>query len=130
MNKIRIQTILNKGRCVIANRDIAKGEIICECPVIVIPGRDTASVRKTILDTYIFSWPGDKQTTKSKRWSRFCIPLGPSSLINHSKNPNSHWMANTRAGCVSFYAKKDIPSGREITHDYHWPKRMTVNFEE
>lgn len=128
--KIEVRTTEGKGRAVFASKAIRQGEEICSCQVIVIPESQSSAVRKTILDYYVFSWPGERQKEDSKKWSRFCVALGAPSLINHSANPNSFWSVSKEEATLSFFAKRNIRRGEEILHDYHWPKSMTREFKE
>ncbi|RCW50248.1 SET domain-containing protein [Paenibacillus prosopidis] len=103
---------LSKGefkRGVFATRDIQKGELIHEAPVIPYPNEDHDYIEKTILSDYVFEY-GANHTA---------ILLGYGSLFNHSYQPNATYDINFDNHTFDFYAYTDIKAGDEILINYN-----------
>lgn len=103
--------IKDAGRGVYANRNIKKGEIIEECPVIQIPKYDTASLEESILLTYFFF--------SGKNKERMAIALGFGSIYNHTYDPNAKYEIKSSMNMISFTAIKNIKKDEEITINYN-----------
>ncbi len=99
------------GKGVFAARDIAEGEVIEVCPVILFPLEQLPYMRQTVLDDYYFDW-GDEG-----KW--FAVCLGYGSLYNHSYAPNAEYGMDFDAQTIDFYCIKDIPAGTEIFINYN-----------
>lgn len=113
----------NKGRAIFASEPIKVGEIIMECPVIVLDKFQTKIVRQTFLDNYVFDWPDNNEYKTLKSWSASAIVLGYGSLINHSINPNCNWSTNIDTKKVIFIATTNIVKDEEIVFNYHWSSK-------
>ncbi|CAH2716043.1 hypothetical protein BACCIP111895_03227 [Neobacillus rhizosphaerae] len=98
---------LNRG--VFATRDIAKGELIHEAPVIPYPNREHVHIEKTLLADYAFEY-GQNHTA---------FLLGYGMLFNHSYQPNAIYEINFPNHTFDFYAYKDIKAGEEILINYN-----------
>jgi len=111
--------IPNSGRGVFAKRNIKKGEIIEECPVIEIPEHDMANLGESILVTYFFFFGKNKE--------RLEVALGFGSIYNHSYKPNAKYKIKPAENTIDFIALKDILKDDEITVDYNFanPKDKT-----
>ena len=96
-------------RGVFATRDIKKGELIHEAPVIPYPNEDHEHIEKTILADYVYNY-GANHTA---------ILLGYGSLFNHSYTPNATYEINFEQHTVDFYAYTDIKAGDEILINYN-----------
>ncbi|MGD1003077.1 MAG: SET domain-containing protein [Minisyncoccia bacterium] len=104
--------IENGGRGVFANEDIAKGEIIERCPVVVVKEEETSLLRKSELINYYFIWGEDKKAV--------AICLGFGSLYNHSYEPNATYEKLIDDDMIKFIAIKDIKKNEEITVNYNY----------
>lgn len=98
---------LNRG--VFATRDIAKGELIHEAPVIPYPNEEHVHIEKTLLADYAFEY-GINHTA---------LLLGYGMLFNHSYEPNATYEINFPNHTFDFYAYKDIKAGEEILINYN-----------
>src|SRR5688572_26907975 len=96
-------------RGVFATRNIQKGELIHEAPVIPYPNEDHDFIEKTILSDYVFEY-GANHTA---------ILLGYGSLFNHSYQPNATYDINFNNHTFDFYAYTDIKAGDEILINYN-----------
>lgn len=91
-----------------AKEKIYKGEIVEECPVILIPESEIDSIEQTVVTNYEFRWDDTNE----------CIVLGYGSLINHSNHPNIEYEADYSRMVMVFKALKDIEKGEELVSDY------------
>jgi len=97
------------NRGVFATRDIAKGELIHEAPVVPYPNEEHQYIEKTILADYAFEY-GANHTA---------ILLGYGSLFNHSYQPNATYEISFEKHTFDFYAYRDIRAGEEILINYN-----------
>lgn len=97
------------NRGVFATRDIKKGELIHEAPVIPYPNEDHEFIEKTILADYVFQY-GANHTA---------VLLGYGSLFNHSYTPNAMYEINFDQHTFDFYAYTEIKAGEEILINYN-----------
>lgn len=97
------------NRGVFATRDIQKGELIHEAPVIPYPNEEDEFIEKTILSDYVFEY-GANHTA---------ILLGYGSLFNHSYKPNATYEINFNNHTFDFYAYTEIKAGDEILINYN-----------
>ncbi|MFP3392591.1 SET domain-containing protein [Brevibacillus sp. SIMBA_040] len=98
---------LNRG--VFATRDIAKGELIHEAPVLPYLNEEHDHIEKTLLADYAFEY-GANHTA---------ILLGYGMLFNHSYTPNATYDINFDNHTFDFYAYTDIAAGEEILINYN-----------
>ncbi|KKK37133.1 lysine methyltransferase [Mesobacillus campisalis] len=97
------------NRGVFAIRDIKKGELIHEAPVIAYPNKEHVHIEKTLLADYAFEY-GINHTA---------ILLGYGMLFNHSYTPNATYEINFDNHTFDFYAYKDIKEGEEVLINYN-----------
>ncbi|UVI27759.1 SET domain-containing protein [Paenibacillus spongiae] len=111
MIEIKISPLSNGefNRGVFATRDIAKGELIHEAPVIPYPNEEHEFIEKTILADYVYEY-GKNHTA---------VLLGYGSLFNHSYTPNATYEINFDNHTFDFYAYTDIRAGEEILINYN-----------
>jgi len=100
-----------KGRGVFTSQDIAKGEVIEVCPIIVIPKAELPVIHKTVLHDYYFLWGHDLTDC--------AIALGFGSIYNHELMPNANFILDIEQRTIDIEAIKDISAGDEITLNYH-----------
>lgn len=111
MIEIKISKLSNGefNRGVFATRDIAKGDLIHEAPVIPYLNEEHEYIEKTILSDYAFEY-GANHTA---------ILLGYGSLFNHSYSPNATYDINFDNHTFDFYAFTEIKAGEEILINYN-----------
>ena len=97
------------NRGVFAVRDIKKGELLHEAPVIAYPNDQHQHIEKTLLADYAFEY-GINHTA---------MLLGYGMLFNHSYTPNATYEINFGNHTFDFYAYTDIKAGEEILINYN-----------
>jgi uncharacterized protein len=97
------------NRGVFATRDIAKGELIHEAPVLSYPNDQHVHIEKTALADYAFEYGINHSA----------ILLGYGMLFNHSYEPNATYEINFDNHTFDFYAYRDISAGEEIFINYN-----------
>jgi uncharacterized protein len=122
---LRIATMGVRGRAVVADSVIAKGELVERSPVLVIPPRDRAATDASIVFTYVFMWEhGTVEEDLYKHEGRSAIALGYTSLLNHSYTPNCEFIRHIDELVIDLVALRTIEPGEELTIDY----QMTLWF--
>lgn len=110
-------------RCVLADADIVKGEIVEEAPVIVIPKNEMKYINKTVLTHYEFIW--NEETGED------AIVMGYGMVYNHSFEPNIEFCPNYEKNIMMFTAIRDIKKGEEIFSNYQQgddPKKIPQEY--
>ncbi|MCP8969216.1 SET domain-containing protein [Ectobacillus ponti] len=97
------------NRGVFATRDIKKGELIHEAPVIAYPNDQHEHIEKTLLADYTFNYGANHSA----------ILLGYGMLFNHSYKPNATYDISFEDHTFKFYAYTDIKAGEEILINYN-----------
>lgn len=97
------------NRGVFATRDIKKGEMLHEAPVIPYPNDQHEHIEKTLLADYAFEY-GANHTA---------MLLGYGMLFNHSYEPNAVYDIHFESHSFKFYAYRDIKAGEEILINYN-----------
>ena len=97
------------NRGVFATRDINKGELLHEAPVISYPNAQHQYIEKTLLADYAFEY-GENHSA---------ILLGYGMLFNHSYEPNANYEIDFRNHTFNFYAYTNIKKGDEILINYN-----------
>lgn len=97
------------NRGVFATRDIKKGELLHEAPVIPYPNEEHQFIEKTLLGDYAFEYGINHSA----------ILLGYGMLFNHAYKPNATYEINFDNHTFDFYAYKDIKAGEEILINYN-----------
>jgi hypothetical protein len=116
---IGVRNFGDKGRGIIALRDIAAGIAIERCPVLIIPASDRPKTDPTIVFTYVYMW--EHGTTEQNLYDgtgRAAIALGLSSLLNHSYNPNGIFIRQIDDLELELRSSRAISAGEEVTIDY------------
>jgi uncharacterized protein len=99
------------GRGIFATRDIKKGELIHEAPVIISSKDEYKYLKKTIMIEYVFWWGEDLEEC--------ALALGYGSLFNHSYTPNALYKLNLKNQTIDIYAYRDIKKENEILINYN-----------
>ncbi len=106
---IRVLPVAGKGRGVVAGLAIARGDVVERAHVIVVPAEQAAHLDATVLEHYVYDWPG----------GRVAVALGHGSLFNHSFRPNARYRRDLEAHELVFEALTEIAPGEEITINYN-----------
>ncbi len=96
-------------RGIFADQDIREGEIIEECPVILVPNNEIEDLAKTVMTKYEFVWDSEHEA----------VVLGYGSLYNHDKEPNAEFEHDFEKKTMIFRALRDIKKDEELLISYH-----------
>ena len=105
-SKIYIDKSPIHGWGVFAKYDIEEGELIEECPVLLLP-IEKGEVTSLLID-YRFNWP------QGLEYEEQVVGLGYASLYNHSDNANAYWVSDSDKKTFKFFSSKKIEQGKEI----------------
>lgn len=106
---VSTSNILKGIRCIRAERDIKAGELIEECPIILIPINEFDYYNKTVLTNYDYDWDE----------THGAFVLGYCVLTNHSFTANTRYECNYKKKTMEYYAVKDIKKDEEIFINYN-----------
>lgn len=101
-----------KGRGVFALRDFAQGEIVEQCPVIILL-RAYEQLPPRI-KTIVFNWGNLAKTNPS-----FALSLGYGSLYNHDNPANLRYEAVPDNTTIHYIAVRAIKKDEELTINYN-----------
>jgi hypothetical protein len=122
---LRIAALGRRGRGVVAEARIGRGQLVERSPVLVIPQADRAATDGTVVFTYVFMWEhGTVEEDLYKHEGRAAIALGFTSLLNHSYTPNCEFIRHIDDLVIDLVALRAIEPGEELTIDY----QMTLWF--
>ncbi len=102
-------TKTSKGRGCFATKDFKKGEIIEECPILLLTIKECDLCEKTLLDCYIYAW--------NKKFG--AILLGYGFIYNHSYTPNAIYVRDYKNKLMVYKTIKPIKRGEEICVNYN-----------
>jgi len=113
----------NKGRGVLAEKNIAADTVLEIAPVIILPGSDRKLLDETLLHDYIFEWGDAKQEC--------CIALGYVSLYNHAYLSNCEYEMNFKKQLITVTTVKNVKAGEELCINYNgeWNNEKKVWFD-
>ena len=97
------------NRGVFATKDIAKGTMFHQAPVIAYPNEQHEHIEKTLLADYAFEYGINHSA----------ILLGYGMLFNHSYHANANYEINFDNHTFDFFAHQDIKAGEEIFINYN-----------
>ncbi|OIJ12862.1 SET domain-containing protein-lysine N-methyltransferase [Anaerobacillus arseniciselenatis] len=97
------------NRGVFATRDIKKGELIHEAPVIPYPNIEQILIDETTLADYVYEYGKNHSA----------VVLGYGMLFNHSYEPNATYDIHFENHTFKYYAYTDIKAGQEILINYN-----------
>ena len=109
-SKLEIKKTKSKGRGVFAVKSFKKGEVIEECPVILLSKKDMIHCEKTLLEKYIYEW---------KENGDGAVALGYGSLYNHGFNPNAEYEFVYSKKLIVYKALRSIKKGEEVVVNYN-----------
>ncbi|MBN1924131.1 MAG: SET domain-containing protein-lysine N-methyltransferase [Nanoarchaeota archaeon] len=108
VKSIKVDKAYPLDRGVFALEDIKTGDIIEECPLLMLGLEDRILIKATILDNYYFELSD----------GRAAIPGGCGMFYNHSYTPNANYAAFLEKRLMIVEAIKPIKSGEEIRINY------------
>jgi SET domain-containing protein len=117
-NRVAWKITPQKGRGIFAIAGIAKGEIIEQSPVTIVPKAETDFIDEaktgmvSVIDMYLLRW---KPEVKGQE---YCLGHGFLMLYNHHPQPNGDLQYDFDMRTISMVATRDIKVGEEITFDY------------
>ena len=101
-----------KGRGVFALRDFAQGEVVEQCPVIILlRAYDELPPR---IKTMVFNWGNLAKTTPS-----YALSLGFGSLYNHANPANLLYEARPVDSTIAYIAVRAIKKDEELSINYN-----------
>lgn len=92
---------------VFAAQDIIKGDVLEYSPVIPISAGEWASVSRTVLRYFCYTWGRDEKEA--------AVALGYGSLFNNSFEPTAYSVNLLDDQIIGFCAARNIEKGEEIT---------------
>ena len=92
------------GRGVFAGRDFQEGEVLEDCPVLVLAPEDLSELAGTSLSGHLFDWVDGG-----------ALALGHTSLLNHSFEPNAGYEMDYQRTRITVRTLRPIASREEIT---------------
>jgi len=126
-NKFAVKKTIEQSKCyvgqstisgygVFAKEDIKTGDMIEECPVVILDGSHSNN-KDWVLNRYAFTWNCSCDIC-TKNGQSMCVPMGNGMLYNHSDEPNAYYVQDSFFRLFRFYAFKDIKKDEEITWYY------------
>jgi hypothetical protein len=100
-NKIMVKKSRTHGYGVFACKNIQKGEVIEECYVLIVNGKDKK------LEDYYFDANG-----------KYALLTGYGIIYNHSEDENAIYYINNRKKLATIKARRKIKKGDEIFISY------------
>ncbi|MEE1945255.1 SET domain-containing protein-lysine N-methyltransferase [Pedobacter sp. KR3-3] len=108
--QLYLKTIKGKGRGVFCTTNLAEGEIIEVCPVMIIPAEEFAALSATAIMDYSFYFNKEENTLS--------LTMGFGSMYNHRQYPNAVYLLNREARQMVFTAHENIKAHTEICINY------------
>jgi SET domain-containing protein len=108
---ICLRSTPGRGRGVFAGRRFARGEIVEEAPVILLPEPEWTLLNRTALEHYYYSWTADADA----------LVLGFGCFYNHCDLPNVDARRVLAEERMRYVALRDIEAGEELTIRYRCP---------
>ncbi len=113
----------NKGRGILANKNIAANTVLEIAPVIVMLRTDRKLLDQTRLHDYIFEWGDNKK--------QCCMALGYVALYNHAYQSNCEYEMNFKRQLITITTVKDVKAGEELCINYNgdWNSNKKLWFD-
>ena len=113
----------NKGRGILANKNIAANTVLEIAPVIVMPKVDRRLLDQTLLHDYIFEWGDNKK--------QCCMALGYVALYNHAYQSNCEYEMNFNKQLITITTVNDVKAGEELCINYNgdWNSNKKLWFD-
>ncbi len=113
----------NKGRGILANKNISANTVLEIAPVIVMPEVARKILDQTLLHDYIFEWGDDKK--------QCCMALGYVALYNHAYQSNCEYEMNFNKQLITITTVKAVKAGEELCINYNgdWNSNKKLWFD-
>jgi hypothetical protein len=95
---------------VFVTRAVQAGEVLEECPMMVLSPEDGDRVAETMLHGHVYDWGEHGEVA---------IALGNASLLNHSRSPNARYELLYEHRRLRLVALHPIASGAEVLVNYN-----------
>lgn len=115
------------GLGVFASEDIKSGDVIEECPVVLLDSTFKSN-KDWVLNRYAFSW-GCGCKICQENGSTMALVLGNGMVYNHSEEPNAYWNQDTALKYFTLHALTDIKKDEEIVWYYGAGYSMRLKME-
>jgi SET domain-containing protein len=112
-----------KGRGVFAARAFGAGEVVEECPVVLL--RKPYEALHKELKTMVFHWEVPEGAAATQ-----ALALGYGSLYNHSNPANLRYEADSESLLLRFITVRDIQPDEELTINYNADGGAAVSEDE
>lgn len=109
-SQLYLKRVKGKGRGVFCTADIAEGEVIELCPVIIIPASAFTALNATSLMDYSFYFDKEENTLS--------LAMGFGSMYNHQQYPNANYLLDREKKQMVFSAHEQIKAHTEICINY------------
>lgn len=97
------------GRGVFAGEDIAAGDVVEICPVIVVPAEEIDALNATALRDHWYGWGEEGDAA---------VAMGHGSFYNHADDPTCSYEVHDVLDALVIRARRAIAAGEELTIDY------------
>ncbi|WP_343039104.1 SET domain-containing protein [Propylenella binzhouense] len=91
------------------------GELIAECPILILSPDEMEIVRRTSMKDYVF-YLRDDEAGSQVPWC--ALAIGPISFINHDSDPTCDFALDEARGTIRLFARRPIRAREELTIDY------------
>jgi len=99
----------NRGRCLVASRDICRGELVETSHCILVTSEEYLQHCKfTVFENYLYKCAS----------GNLLLPLGAGCLFNHSETPNIDYKIDEGSRIIRYFAAKDIHAHEEMVIYY------------
>ncbi|HEY0172259.1 MAG TPA: SET domain-containing protein [Pyrinomonadaceae bacterium] len=116
-------TETTKGRGVFAARAFVAGEVVEECPVVLL--RKPYEVLHKELKTIVFHWEVPEGSASTQ-----ALALGYGSLYNHANPANLRYVTDGESLVLRLVAVRDIRPDEELTINYNADGGAPVSDDE
>jgi len=110
-NHLYLSKSLLSGKGVFSNSEIAEGDIIEVCPLIIFTNEDEEFLKYTNLYNYY--------SLKSQAEKNAVLPLGFGAFYNHNSPSNAEYTIDLHKKTLTITAVKKINTSEEITINYN-----------
>lgn len=96
-----------EGRGVFTTRAVRSGEVLDQCPVILVPAEQRRHLDRTVLAGHYWDWDGDA-----------AVAFGVISFTNHGRPGNARWERDDETLTMALVAARDLGPDVEVLVDY------------
>lgn len=100
---LAVRQVPEKGRGVFAPRNLSRGTLLEESPILVIPAEEYQKyTRHTLFEDYVFTWDRSNGS--------YALALGLGSLFNHDDSPNVRFELDRKAQTIHYITSRGMPA--------------------